>query len=578
MWLYFKNFLQSLSLKTRISLVFGLSTLVLLMLTVFISYFSMSNILTEKLHSAYKSNLKQLKVSIENAIDDMNYVSQQIAFSSNLRNNLLVYLESESPYDRLKHFEELNDELNVITFSNPNIGLSLLYVDSDDRILFKSKGIKNDFDIHHAPLLIEGHNMNNYGPHISQERYKDQYVLSTVRELDLSFPKNIYIYLESKIDITRDIIEIEQHLNNTNYLIINNDQKIIYSENTKFHLNDRFQVNEDGYGKTDGYYWFSENSPKGWSIIALVPMSHYDQAMKQWSILMRYIIILFVCISIIASLFLWKSFHKPLNKFRHEIYLMEKTDFHSEVVKTKIPEFVELTNQFRNMKAQIVRLIKDIENKERDRADLEVEKLIHQINPHFLMNTLDTAKWLAVSGDREELTQLLTSLNKILYYNMGKLGTSSSLQKEIDSMEQYIKLQQIRYDFDYELNINIQNKLMSCPMPRFILQPLVENAIYHGLVDEGKITVTACSNKEHIIIKVSDNGRGMPKEKVDSILKQKDHDESKIGMGIGLNYVKRILHRVYGDLASIEVESELDRGTSVTLMIPLQEGVSSIHD
>src|SRR5690606_38414201 len=114
-------------------------------------------------------------------------------------------------------------------------------------------------------------------------------------------------------------------------------------------------------------------------------------------------------------------------------------------------------------------------------------------------------------------------------------GTSSSLQEEIDSMEQYIKLQQIRYDFDYELNINIQNKLMSCPMPRFILQPLVENAIYHGLVDEGKITVTACSNKEHIIIKVSDNGRGMPKEKVDSILKQKDHDESKIGMGIGLN-------------------------------------------
>src|SRR5699024_5332153 len=143
---------------------------------------------------------------------------------------------------------------------------------------------------------------------------------------------------------------------------------------------------------------------------------------NQWMASMVYIAILFVLVSLIVGLLLWRTFYKPLNQFNYEIKLMRSNNFHSKIVKTKIPEFVDLIKQLRKMKRQIVHLIKEIERKEKKRADLEVEKLVHQINPHFLMNTLDTARWLAVLGDKKELTHLLTSLNKLLYYNMGKLG------------------------------------------------------------------------------------------------------------------------------------------------------------
>lgn len=566
----FKDFLQTLTLKTRISLVFGLSTFVLLMFTVIISYVSMKNIITEKLHTTYESNLKQIMISFENRIADMNYVSQQISFSPTIRNNLLFYLEKESPFERLRHYGELKNELNNITLSNPNIGLSLLYIESENQMLFNSQGTREDFNILPEPVLIEGYKLNNYGPHISQERYKDEtYVLSTVRELDIHYQDNIYIYLESNTDFTQNLIEVEHSLNNTNYMIVNQEQKIIYSEIDAFHKNERFPLNQESFGKTEGYYWFSEPSKMGWNLIALVPIEEYDAAMNQWSLLMRYIVLLFVFISIFASLLLWRSFHKPLNEFRSEIRLMAKSDFQSEIIETKIPEFVELTNQFREMKSQIVKLIEDIELKERERSNLEIDKLMHQINPHFLMNTLDTAKWLAMSGDKQELSQLLTSLNKILYYNMGKLGQASSLREEIDSMEQYLKLQQIRYDFDYILHLDVPETVLSTSMPRFILQPLVENSIYHGLVDEGKISVEVKLDYKHIVINVIDNGRGMLPEKVNSILIDGSYDESKIGLGIGLNYVKRILTHTYGDLASIEVESEVNVGTAVILRIPL---------
>ncbi|GAE93444.1 two-component sensor histidine kinase [Gracilibacillus boraciitolerans JCM 21714] len=329
---------------------------------------------------------------------------------------------------------------------------------------------------------------------------------------------------------------------------------------------------EKGYGKFNGFYWFEEKTKKGWSIIALIPISQYNKEMNQWGILMMYIAILFVFISLIVSLLLWKTLYKPLKEFRHEIKLMGNSNFHSEVVTTKIPEFVDLINRFREMRTQIVSLIKEIEQKERKRADLEVEKLKHQINPHFLMNTLDTAKWLAMSGERNELTQLLSSLNKLLYYNMGKLGILSNLEEELDSMKQYLVLQQIRYDFDYQTIINVPENVLQSPIPRFILQPLVENSIYHGLVDEGKITVTVNLEKDMIIIEVSDDGRGMSQEKMDEILHHNSFHQTQNGMGIGLNYVKRVMERTYGEFAEIEIQSEVNKGTTVRLLIPFIKG------
>lgn len=569
--------METVSLRKRITILFAVSTIFLLTFTAILSYFTMSNMLTNKLQDTFHSNLKQIRLSLENTIDDMNYVSQQIAFSKNLAFNLENYLTDDPSFERAHAYDEIKNELNTIIFTNPNIGLSLLYVEKNDDILFYSQGLAAPFSMDIEPVLYQGYQMNNYGPHRSKERYQDKYVLSTLRKLDMHHPSDIYIYLESNLDLTTDLLEVNNVLNDTEYILINKEREIIYSENEDFIAGQIFDTEEDSRRK-EGYYWFEETTEAGWGIVALIPAAQYNAEVNQWIQIMIYIVLIFVIISLIASFILWKNIHKPLREFSKEITLMGNSNFHSEVVETKIPEFAELIEQFRDMKKQITQLIKEIEQKERKRADLEVEKLIHQINPHFLMNTLDTAKWLAMSGERKELSQLLSSLNKILYYNMGKLGTLSSLEEELDAMEQYIKLQQIRYDFTYKLQIDVEERVLYSPVPRFILQPLVENAIYHGLVDDGEIFVQVKKQGTCISISVQDNGRGMNEEKVMEILHEKMHKESKIGMGIGLNYVKRIIDRTYDHMATIEVETEIGKGTKVILKIPYIKGGGQLHD
>ncbi|UOQ46649.1 histidine kinase [Gracilibacillus caseinilyticus] len=563
---------ENISLKNRISLVFAVSTFLLLMCTIIISYQSMSNILTNKLHDSFSSNLRQIRLSIEDTIDDLNYVAQQIAFSENIGYKLENYLRYPPSYDRVKVYEDIKNEINVITFSNPGIGLSLLYNKQQDHYLFYNYGVKPDFSLSHDPLLAEGYNMHTYGPHISMEKYKDNHVLSTSRKLDVNFSDQIYIYLESNLDFTNDLLEIGSVMNNANYMMLDENQNIIYSENDSFPRNSTFPSNSKGYGKQNGFYWFEESTKKGWSIVALIPIAEYNQEMNQWAILMLYIAILFVLISLLVSWLLWKTLYKPMNQFRHEIKLMGDNNFHSEVVNTKIPEFVDLIDHFRDMRGQIVELIHEIEKKERMRADLEVEKLKHQINPHFLMNTLDTAKWLAISGDKQELTSLLTSLNKLLHYNMGKLGILSTLEDELESMQQYLVLQQIRYDFEFETFLFVKEEVLQAPLPRFILQPIVENALYHGLVDEGTILITVKMEALQLVIDIADNGKGMTSQQVEELLHKQTFKQTNQGMGIGLNYVKRVLARTYGLDAKIEIVSHIGKGTVVTLRIPYLKG------
>ncbi len=566
------QFYSSLSLKSRIALLLSIGTLIPLIFTAFFSYNTMSTILKNKMYSTFNSDLQQIRLSMENTINDMNYVSQQIYFSENIRYKLNSYLELEESYERTALYNDINKELNLISFSNPNIGLSLIYIENDDQYLFNSQAVEKEFSIRNEPLLIEGYKINNFGPHFSMERFNENYVLSTVRKLDIDSKDDAYLYIESNLNLAKDIIEIENVLNHTNYLLINKDNQIIYSENQEyFPKNTIFYDNneKENHGTLNGFYWFKESADRGWSIVSLISIAQYEQEVNQWVILMINLVILFVLISLIVGLLLWKTIYKPLKQFNSEIKLMSNNNFHSEIVSTSIPEFVELTHHFRSMKKQIMNLIEEIKIKERNRADLEVEKLMHQINPHFLMNTLDTARWLSISGDRNEVTHLLSTLNKLLYYNMGKLGHLSTLAEEIDSMEQYLQLQQIRYDFTYTINNHIDEELLDSSVPRFILQPLVENSIYHGLVDDGKITVTVNRLGNQMILMVSDNGRGISKENIIKLLNEPAADQQKNGMGIGLNYVKRIIERTFGDTASIEIRSEIDKGTTVILKIPM---------
>nr|WP_240548336.1 histidine kinase [Paenibacillus lignilyticus] len=222
------------------------------------------------------------------------------------------------------------------------------------------------------------------------------------------------------------------------------------------------------------------------------------------------------------------------------------------------------------MRTRIQDLIGDIELRETNKRQLEVEKLLYQINPHFIHNTLNTIQWLARMKGQTEIDQFVSVFTRILHYNLGKKGEIVPLRDELAAIHDYIALQRVRYDCEFQVVTDIDEGLLDTDVPRFILQPIVENALYHGLSDEnGKITLDIHKVSDHyLIIEVIDNGEGMTAEEIAKVMLEEKNPLRDSGLGIGLDYVKRVIQAHYGDDCLFSIDSRIGQGTTVTLKIP----------
>ncbi|SFF08668.1 two-component system, sensor histidine kinase YesM [Paenibacillus algorifonticola] len=569
------NYIQQATMKKRIMFIFASGTLVPFICVALLSYHTMSSILSGNLESSVRSNLKQAELSLEKTISNLNHVSQQLALQGSIGKKVDSLLSSDNQFERAVLTEEINTELNLISFTNPTIGLMMYYSQAKGTYMFNSTIVKEDYEINGLPLLAEYFRISYFGPHISNERYNDEYVISALRKVDLpGDPDDMYVYVESGFKMTPSIFENKLE-GASYYLILDNDKRIAYSDvPADFAMNQYFNDSRgnNGSGLLNGYYWFESTSNQGWSVVSLIPKDEYNKEKNRWVIQMIYLFLLFLAVSLLIAWFLWKMVYIPLQQFNHQIKsITQRSTALAEVPRIKIPEFDFLLKQLQNMKNQISELIQEVEVKEKGRADLEVEKLLYQINPHFLMNTLDTVHWLAVMNGQKDIDRLVVSLNKLLYYNLGKRGQVSTIREEIDSIRQYLTLQQIRYDFAFDVRIHVDDDVLDIAIPRFILQPILENSLYHGLHDEGYIQVEVGKDEGQIIITVYDNGAGISEEEIAKLLHQKQVEQQKAGMGIGMSYVKRMIENQYGGLASLEIQSELGKGTTVFLKLPSME-------
>lgn len=562
-------------MKKRIMFIFATGTLVPFLCAALLSYRTMSSILTGNLENSVRSSLKQVELSLERTISNLNHVSQQLAFQGSIGKKVDSLISSDQPYEKAVLTEEINTELNLISFTNPTIGLMMYYSKSKGEYLFNNTIVKEHYEIDGLPLLAEYFRISYFGPHISNERYNDEYVISALRKVDLpGAADEMFVYVESGFKMTPSIFE--NHLEDSSfYLILDNDKRIAYSDVPEtFVMDGHFDEGPDHgeSGLQSGYYWFESTSNQGWSIVSLIPQKEYNDAKNRWVVQMVYLFLLFLGSSLLISWFLWKMVYVPLQQFNLQIKsITQRNTALAEVPRLRVPEFDFLLKQLQNMKEQINGLIEEVGLKEKRRADLEVEKLLYQINPHFLMNTLDTVHWLAVMNGQKDIDKLVVSLNKLLYYNLGKRGPVSTIREEIDSIRQYLTLQQVRYDFAFDVRIQVDDDVLDLVIPRFILQPILENSLYHGLDDEGYIEVDVVKDEGQVIISVHDNGTGISEEEIGRLLQETQVEQQKAGMGIGMSYVKRMIENQYGRSASLEIDSVLGKGTTVYLKLPSME-------
>ncbi|MFV2046339.1 histidine kinase [Metabacillus litoralis] len=567
------NRLSKVTFKNRIILIFLISTFIPFICLGVISFYTIDSIIDNKVESSIQSNLKQDLVTLENSLNNINHVSQQLAFGGRVT-LLLEELQKETePSKRIELLSEIKSEINLISFSNPNVGLIMYYYPDTGLHDFENFRLRDDFLPEQLPVMAKYSGITYYGPHKSYSGYINQFVFSSMRKVNIS-NHNIYLYIETGRNALETLFAPQNRKDNSRrLLILNNEGRVTFSENKDvFPENNMFpgysSEAKSGYYST--YFWSKETSNQGWSIVSIIPIKELNQERNKWLLQVSIIFIVFILISLLFAWFLWKMVYNPLNKFNKEIKTLIQTETQDTEL-TKIPEFDYLLNQVRTMKTKIWDLYREVEQKEKRRADLEVEKLLYQINPHFLMNTLDTVRWLAVFNGNKEIDKLVLSLNKLLSYNLGKMGEETTVEKEIQAVKEYLQLQQIRYDFQFDVDIDVDENTMGISIPRFILQPLVENALYHGVSDNGYIHVDI-QLMDNLQITIQDNGSGMSKEEIEALFLDQKDESQKVGMGIGMRYVKRILESNYGDKAKLEIKSEVGKGTIVSILLPVSGG------
>mgnify|MGYP003296192385 CR=1 FL=1 len=200
------------------------------------------------------------------------------------------------------------------------------------------------------------------------------------------------------------------------------------------------------------------------------------------------------------------------------------------------------------------------------------DALQQQINPHFLYNTLDSIAILAESDRSEDVVTMVTSLSTFFRNSLNKGNDILTLGTECSQVTSYLEIQQIRYSDILRYEISIPQELMDCMVPKLILQPLVENALYHGIKNRrgmGTITVTGQSDGNDLLLKVTDNGAGMDEAQLAELYRRM-HESEQTGRGIGLGNISRRISILYPE-GSFRICSRPNRGTVIQFTIPQYE-------
>ena len=316
-------------------------------------------------------------------------------------------------------------------------------------------------------------------------------------------------------------------------------------------------------------------SQMGYINAVALPDNMYQNEINHWRMRMTLIIVASFLIFALSVFYLYRIICRPLNQFRRQMVQIGNGALQAVHEESDIAEFDSLMREVEQMKCQIENLISNMVEKEKSIQKTEYEKLIYQINPHFLLNTLNSVQWMAQMSCQRDISEFVQRLKKLLSYNLGKEGSQTTLRMELEIVKEYIALQQMRYDFVIEMHIE-DGDYLDQPTVRMLFQPLVENAIRYGLGDDEKISIQVFEDvARHLaVVTISDSGKGLTQEEIDEINQPFDYDweyRKNENRGIGIRYVKAMLESFYDGQTSLFVNSRKGIGTRITILLPIRD-------
>ena len=234
---------------------------------------------------------------------------------------------------------------------------------------------------------------------------------------------------------------------------------------------------------------------------------------------------------------------------------------------TGTKEISALSDSFEHMAVRIQKLMEEVRQEEISLRKTELKALQAQINPHFLYNTLDAIAWMCEAGRNEDAVEMVNALARLFRISISRGHELIPIEKELQHAQSYLHIQNFRYKNQFRYQFDVDEACLSYYCNKITLQPIIENAIYHGMdrmVDEGMIRIGIHQSEDKIIFMVEDNGVGMTEEQCEEVLKKERSDRA----GIGIKNVNDRIKIYFGEEYGLTIKSELDEGTCVTIMMP----------
>ena len=345
----------------------------------------------------------------------------------------------------------------------------------------------------------------------------------------------------------------------------------LQTENIDLVMNTDKETLMDGSGDNAKIYTISRSEKTGWTVVGCTNVAELLKDSKKARSIYVLVAAILVIVALVLSNLISRNITRPLQQLRDSMARVQEGDFGAaEVEVTSRNEVGSLTRSFNVMTSRIQELMKQNIYEQQQKRKSELKALQSQINPHFLYNTLDSIIWMAEGKKNEEVVVMTASLARLLRQSISNEEEQVPIGQEVEYARSYLTIQKMRYKDKLEFQIQVDAQIMGVPIIKLVLQPLIENAIYHGLkYKEGKglLIVRGYREGENAVIQIRDNGAGMDEQTLSHIFEK--HKVNYRSNGVGVYNVQKRLQLYYGMDYGITYSSRQGEGTTASIVIPM---------
>jgi two-component system, sensor histidine kinase YesM len=591
---YFSN----LSIQNKLIFSYFLVIFFPLIILGFFTYNTATSSLKAEVSKYSIEVVQQLNDNIDNTISELDRILSVLATDEDVL-KILNKDRKRSLVKRIADDEIMNNKINNMVSFRTNI--AGLYIFSFNGEVYNYKEANNSIQLGYTFVATHWYetmktlNLTKLllPTHIQEDILSSgpkKQVFTLIRKInDIDTKKNLGNIL---IDIDMTTFQNAwANINRRNYselAIIDNNKSTIFNTNEKLVSTqlkgdyiDRILKEKNGTFITDvignsSLISYNTSKSTNWTVISIIPLTDIYQNINNLQYIIVSTVIFFIVVSFIIVVLISRSITKPISTLRLLMKRVESGNFNVSIPVRNMDEVGELSLSFNKMISKINNLIQTVYETQLLKKEAELNALQTQINPHFLYNTLQIIDLIAEEEGISEISSVCQSLSRIFRYSI-KGSEVVSLSFELDHIKDYILIHKLRFADKFDVFYDIDESLYDKKMIKLLLQPLVENALFHGIENKkGKsiLTISAKLIEDLIELVVEDTGIGMDEQQLEQ-LKESLNEEVESSQidgysrrSIGIKNVNSRIKLYFGEKYGITVDSKLKVGTKVTVTIP----------